>query len=116
MLTNIKIMYWKEIPVQIQASDDKTTKNYQLSEKFQESVDKVAMFDGSYGSDSYLDGWSYGPIKSMNLDIDNAISKISEKFETFDGDIVQIISKKWKNNTRNESPGSLNYLFDIEGL
>ena len=115
-MIKIRVMYWKEIPIQIQAKDKEDTKTHQLSEKFQVSVDKVAMFDGSYGADEYLDGWSYGSEVNIDMDINNAINFIAEKFEEFDGDLVQIIADKWKKNIRSEKPGSINYLFKFEGL
>ena len=70
-------MYWKEIPIQIQAKDKDNTKNHQLSAKFQVTIDKVAMFDGSYGADEYLDGWSYGPEINLDMNINNKSLKIS---------------------------------------
>ncbi|SVE60016.1 uncharacterized protein METZ01_LOCUS512870, partial [marine metagenome] len=41
-------MYWKEIPVNIQITDkNNTTTSHQLPQRFQEAVDRIAMFDGS---------------------------------------------------------------------
>ena len=74
------------------------------------------MFDGSYGAEEYLEGWSYGPEIDLDMNISNAINFISEKFEEFDGDLVQIIAEKWKKNIRSEKPGSINYLFKFEDL
>ncbi len=115
-MVKIRVMYWKEIPIQIQAKDEDTTKNHQLSDKFQTIIDKVAMVDGSYGSDEYLDGWSYGPEINLNMDINDSIKFISVKFEEFDGDLLQIIVEKWKKNIRSGKPGSINYLFKLEDL
>ena len=53
-------MYWKEIPVQVQATDDSETQSRQLEPRFQEAVDAVCMMEGSYGSDEYLDAWEWG--------------------------------------------------------
>ena len=50
------------------------------------------------------------------MNINNAIKFISEKFEEFDGDLVEIIAEKWKKNNRSEKPGSINYLFKFEDL
>ena len=35
-------MYWKEVPVQIQASDDKGTVSVLLDDRFQEAADALA--------------------------------------------------------------------------
>ena len=47
----LRIMYWKEIPVQIQAKDTSSTVSRQLEERFQKAIDSIAMYDGSAGSD-----------------------------------------------------------------
>ena len=35
-MARVKIMYWKEIPIQVQSEDDEGTKSELLDEKFQE--------------------------------------------------------------------------------
>ena len=63
-------MYWKEIPVQVEFTQNKLKKTAQFDEKFQIAVDSIAMKDGSYGSDAYLDSWQWvtkSPVDS-NLD------------------------------------------------
>ena len=50
-------MYWKEIPVQVQAEDESGRVSRQLDDRFQQGVDAVSMMDGSAGSDDYLMAW-----------------------------------------------------------
>ena len=53
-------MYWKEIPVQIQAQDAGAPPvGVPLDARFQQGVDAIAMFDGSMGSDDYLMAWEW---------------------------------------------------------
>ena len=59
-MTQIRIMYWKEIPVQVQARDDSGVVSRQLHPRFQQGVDAVALFDGSAGADEYLMAWEWG--------------------------------------------------------
>ena len=47
MSVSVRIMYWKEIPVQIQANDGNQTISRQLEGRFQQAVDSIAMYDGS---------------------------------------------------------------------
>ena len=56
-------MYWKEIPVQVQALDDSGVVSRQLDDRFQEGVDAISMLDGSSGSDEYLDAWEWGDVR-----------------------------------------------------
>ena len=65
-------MYWKEIPVQIQAQDAGAPPvGVPLDARFQQGVDAIAMFDGSMGSDDYLMAWEwheYGDVEGAAQD------------------------------------------------
>ena len=73
------MMYWKEIPVQVEFTQDKVKKTVQLDEKFQISVDSIAMKDGSYGSDDYLDSWEWVKMDPVNNDL-NETTKWNTKW------------------------------------
>ena len=45
-MARVRVMYWKEIPVQVQAEDADGRLTRQLDERFQKAVDAVAMIDG----------------------------------------------------------------------
>ena len=60
-MNRVRVMYWKEIPVQVQAEDANGRVSRQLENRFQQAADTVAMQDGSQGTDEYLDGWGFGP-------------------------------------------------------
>ena len=59
MKSNVRVLYWKEVPVQVQAEDEVGRVSVMLDDRFQEGADAIAMFDGSYGSDEYLEGWHW---------------------------------------------------------
>ena len=59
-MASVRILYWKEIPVQIETHDETEKISTPLDPKFQEAVDTIAMFDKSYGTDEYLDAWEWG--------------------------------------------------------
>ena len=56
-MAKVRIMYWKEIPVQVQAEDESGAVSRPLDARFQQGVDAISMLDGSAGSDDYLMGW-----------------------------------------------------------
>ena len=61
----VRLMYWKEIPVTVQATEGGETITHPLDARFQEATDAVAMFDGSAGTDDYLMAWElkdYGEV------------------------------------------------------
>ena len=58
-MARIRVLYWKEIPVQVQVESGGDRVSEMLDPRFQAAVDAVAMFEGSMGSDAYLDGWEW---------------------------------------------------------
>ena len=58
-MARIRVLYWKEIPVQVQVEAGGDRVSEMLDHRFQEAVDAVAMFEGSMGSDVYLEGWEW---------------------------------------------------------
>jgi hypothetical protein len=55
-----QILYWKDIPSVVEASDASGTVKLQLSDRFQMLIDSVAMRLGMAGTDEYLDQWEHG--------------------------------------------------------
>jgi Virulence factor len=55
-----QVLYWKDIPSIVEASDGSTSAKVQLSERFQMLIDSVAMRLGLAGTDAYLDQWEHG--------------------------------------------------------
>tara|TARA_Y100001936_G_scaffold87786_1_gene86209 strand:- start:333 stop:683 length:351 start_codon:yes stop_codon:yes gene_type:complete len=106
-MINIKIMYWKEIPVQILVENSSIKRSIELDQRFQQAVDAIAMFDGSMGTDEYLDGWQWIESKS-NMTLEIAIDKLTKYYnEGIPENFVSKIRDQIKNGSRNESPGSI---------
>ena len=59
-MAKYQILYWKDIPSVVQASDGNDSVKLQLSERFQMLIDAVAMRLGLAGTDEYLDQWEHG--------------------------------------------------------
>jgi len=55
-----KILYWRDIPSLVQATDGSQAVKLELSERFQTLIDAVAMRLGIVGADEYLDQWHRG--------------------------------------------------------
>ena len=105
----LRIMYWKEIPVQIQAKDTSSTVSRQLEERFQKAIDSIAMYDGSAGSDEYLNYWGYGDYKEINKDLNSALDYYEEKYNSMPQDFVKKIVKTIDNNSQDESHGAIDH-------
>jgi len=104
----IRIMYWKEIPVQIEFSTDEKRKSIKLDEKFQVAVDSVSMKDGSFGSDDYLDGWQW----QLKEEVDGELTKVLieqylKKYDNYPKDLIRRILGLIQDKNRTELPGSI---------
>jgi hypothetical protein len=59
-LARYRILAWKEIPAQVQATDDTGAKtNRKLPGWFGAEIDRVAMRDGLAGTDDYLEKFAW---------------------------------------------------------
>ncbi len=106
-MIKIRIMYWKEIPVQVEFTHEKIRKTSQLDEKFQIAVDSVAMKDGSYGSDDYLDSWEWVDKEVIEEELnDKFIDQYISRF-IFPKDLIKKISMSIDDGSRNPIPGSI---------
>jgi hypothetical protein len=55
-----QILYWKDIPSVVEARDATDSAKVQLSERFQQLIDSVAMKLDLAGTDEYLEQWDHG--------------------------------------------------------
>lgn len=56
-MTKLSVLSWQEIPSVVEAKDGSGTHKIELSLKFQELIDLIAMKRGLDGSDDYLMQW-----------------------------------------------------------
>ncbi len=59
-MARYRIVHWKEIPSVVEAADGDRTARHQLSQKFQDLIDALAMRENSTEGDAYLEGWGQG--------------------------------------------------------
>jgi hypothetical protein len=113
-LAQVRIMYWKEIPVQVQARDDEGTVSRQLDERFQQGVDAISMFDGSAGSDDYLDSWEWGEFSELEGTAEVSADALVDRLNTgFPSDFVARIRDLHRDGQRDPKPGAIDHW--IEG-
>ncbi len=107
-MAKVRIMYWKEIPVQVQAQDDSGTVSRQLDPRFQEGVDAIAMFDGSAGTDDYLMAWEWGEFHEVDGSAEAAADETVENLNsTFPDDFVARIRDLEREGQRDPTPGAI---------
>ena len=110
MATTIRILYWKEIPVQVEADDGSSRATRQLDSRFQEAADAIAMFDGSFGSDAYLDAWEWRGYSTSGEVPDAAVEQVVAKFnDGMPSNFLARIRDAHTAGTRDASPGAINH-------
>ncbi|HHZ67439.1 MAG TPA: hypothetical protein EYN52_05945, partial [Alphaproteobacteria bacterium] len=56
-MTTYTILYWQEIPSLVEATDGESTSKAQLSDRFQDLIDRTAMRRNLAGTDAYIEGF-----------------------------------------------------------
>ncbi len=103
-------MYWKEIPVQVQAEDEGGKSSSQLDERFQQGVDAIATFDGSVGTDDYLMAWEWGEHEEVDGTAEEAASSLAARFnEGFPMDFVARVRNLHRSEERDPTPGAVDH-------
>ena len=112
-MTQVRIMYWKEIPVQVQAHDDSGAVSRQLHPRFQQAVDAVALFDGSAGADEYLMAWEWGEYTDAGGTATEAADALAARLDdNFPDDFVARIRRLHREGRRDPTPGAIDHWAD----
>lgn len=59
-MARYRVLFWRDIPSAVEASDASGSATVPLSERFQALIDAVAMKLGLDGSDEYIEQWDHG--------------------------------------------------------
>ncbi len=114
-MARVRVMYWKEIPVQVQASDDVGAVSRPLAPRFQEAVDAIAMLDGSAGTDDYLMAWEWGEYTQADGTAAEAAESVADRYNRgFPADLVVRIRDLRRSGNRDPRPGSIDHWMDDE--
>ena len=81
VMTKIFILSWQDIPTVIEARDSNGVEKVELSKRFSELIDLIAMKKGIVGTDDYLRDWKKKKLSSTNKTAKQVILEMSEYFE-----------------------------------
>ncbi|MEZ5750657.1 MAG: virulence factor [Paracoccaceae bacterium] len=59
-MSSVTIVYWRDIPAQVIVGKGRRGAKVQLSERFEQAIDRCAMKVGARDTDSYLAEWRKG--------------------------------------------------------
>lgn len=68
-MANLIVISWRDIPAQVIVKRGRETAKVQLSQRFQEAVDRAAMRAGKGSSDAYLADWKRSEPRPCGEDI-----------------------------------------------
>ena len=104
----VRLMYWKEIPVQVQATNGSETQSLPLDSRFQEAVDAISMMEGSYDSDEYLNAWEWGEYFEIPGTLDDVLKSVGDRYNKgMPRNFVARLRDLHKNGSRTPSAGSI---------
>ena len=109
-MARVRVMYWKEIPVQVQSEDESGRVSMPLDQRFQQGVDAVSMFDGSSGGDEYLDAWEWGEYTQIEGSAQDVAAMTAERFNVgFPKEFVDKIRALHQTGQRDPRPGAIDH-------
>jgi len=86
-MASYQIIAWKDVPAMVEASDGGETVTRQLSDRFQQLIDSVAMRLGLQDQDAYLDLWARGAVQersgSATEVADAVVAELEARFPEF---------------------------------
>ena len=85
-MADVTIVYWRDIPAQVIVGKGRRGTKVQLSERFEQAIDRAAMKVGAKDADAYLAEWRKAtPFSVDGADADVAILELREgEFEFLD--------------------------------
>ena len=80
-MAKVTILYWQEIPSLVEARDRSGRHKIELSQRFQELIDLVAMKKKMAGTDEYLIQWNKGQPKEHEGDPETTAKAVAGEIE-----------------------------------
>jgi hypothetical protein len=95
-MASLIIISWRDIPAQVIVKRGRETAKVQLSQRFQEAVDRAAMRAGKGSSDAYLADWARSAPRVVGEDLQaeaaGEAARLEAKFT--DTDLDRLIRAK----------------------
>ncbi|MGO4914720.1 virulence factor [Pseudogemmobacter sp. W21_MBD1_M6] len=97
-MPEVTIVYWRDIPAQVIVGKGRRASKVQLSERFEQAIDRCAMKTGAAGTDAYLADWRKAEPFTVEGEQDDVAASEAARLEAeFDKDriIALIASDGW---------------------
>ena len=80
-MATLQIIYWRDSPAQVIVSAGRKRARRQLSERFEQAIDRAALRAGLHGTDTYLEHWRRSDPESCDDDIDVVAAQAAAQLE-----------------------------------
>jgi Virulence factor len=95
-MASLIVISWRDIPAQVIVKRGRETAKVQLSQRFQEAVDRAAMRAGKGSSDAYLADWQRSAPRACGEDLkaeaESEAARLEAQFS--DEDLEKLIRAK----------------------
>ena len=100
-MASLIVISWRDIPAQVIVKRGREAAKVQLSQRFQEAVDRAAMRAGKGSSDAYLADWARSAPRPCGEDLQAEASAEAARLESkySDADLERLIRAKGLEST-----------------
>lgn len=74
----VTVVYWRDIPAQVIGGKGRRAAKVQLSERFEQAIDRAAMRSGAAETDAYLADWHKVAEEAEGADAEAAAARAAE--------------------------------------
>ena len=92
-MAKLIVISWRDVPAQVIVKRGRETAKVQLSQRFQEAVDRAAMRAGKSSSNDYLNDWKRSEPRACGDDIEAEAAAEAARIEARfnDADLLRLI-------------------------
>lgn len=95
-MASLSIVSWRDIPAQVVVKKGRQAARVQLSDRFQQAIDRAAMRAGKGSSEAYLADWQRSPARDCGDDLqaeaDAEALQLEQRYS--DDDLNQLVRQK----------------------
>jgi hypothetical protein len=81
-MPEVTIVFWRDIPAQVIVGKGRRGSKVQLSERFEQAIDRCAMKIGAKDADAYLAEWRKAPPYEAEGEPDDLAARVAADLET----------------------------------
>jgi hypothetical protein len=89
-MPQVTVVYWRDIPAQVIVGTGRRAAKVQLSQRFEQAIDRCAMQVGARDADTYLADWRRGAPYNVEGDAADVASSEAARLEmSFSSDTIK---------------------------